>query len=441
MVGGVLYTTAGTRRDVVAIDAATGETLWMWRFDEGDARRSGAARTRIAASPTGPTARRRADPLHHAWLSADRARREDRPARRRLRQERHRRSVRRASISRRRRTGRSARARRRSIVGDVVIVGAALQAGGAPKTGQRRRATSAASTCGPASGSGPSTPSRSPASSATRPGRTTRGATPATPACGRRCRPTKSSATSTCRSKRRPATSTAAIGPATTCSPTASSASTRRPASASGTSRSCITTSGTTTPVAPPILSTSPSTAGRSRRSRRSPSRRSLYVFDRVTGKPVWPIEERPVPQARRAGRVDLADAAVSDQAAAVRSAGRHGDDLIDFTPELKAEALKIASRVTRSARSSRRRSCRHERQESAADAAATTGGANWQGGAVDPETGILYVASVTDAYQVAVHNDPSRSNMNFICRQRPDRRAGRGTAWPRRTVRRVCRW
>jgi quinoprotein glucose dehydrogenase len=35
MIGGVLYTTAGTRRDVVAIDAATGETLWMWRYDEG----------------------------------------------------------------------------------------------------------------------------------------------------------------------------------------------------------------------------------------------------------------------------------------------------------------------------------------------------------------------------------------------------------------------
>ena len=35
MVGGVLYTTAGWRRDVTAIDAATGETLWMWRYDEG----------------------------------------------------------------------------------------------------------------------------------------------------------------------------------------------------------------------------------------------------------------------------------------------------------------------------------------------------------------------------------------------------------------------
>ena len=35
MIGGVLYTTAGTRRDAVAIDAATGETLWIYRLDEG----------------------------------------------------------------------------------------------------------------------------------------------------------------------------------------------------------------------------------------------------------------------------------------------------------------------------------------------------------------------------------------------------------------------
>ena len=35
MIGGALYTTVGVRRDIVAIDAATGETLWLWRYDEG----------------------------------------------------------------------------------------------------------------------------------------------------------------------------------------------------------------------------------------------------------------------------------------------------------------------------------------------------------------------------------------------------------------------
>ena len=44
-----------------------------------------------------------------------------------------------------------------------------------------------------------------------------------------------------------------------------------------------------------------------------------LYVFDRVTGQPVWPIEERPVPQSDVPGRKDLSDAAVSHQAAGLR--------------------------------------------------------------------------------------------------------------------------
>ena len=45
-----------------------------------------------------------------------------------------------------------------------------------------------------------------------------------------------------------------------------------------------------------------------------------LYVFDRVTGQPVWPIEERPVPQSDVPGEKTSADAAVPDQAAGVRA-------------------------------------------------------------------------------------------------------------------------
>ena len=55
------------------------------------------------------------------------------------------------------------------------------------------------------------------------------------------------------------------------------------------------------------------------------------FVFDRVTGRPVWPIEERRC-RNQDAGRADVADAAVP-QAAAVRAAGVTIDDLIDFTP------------------------------------------------------------------------------------------------------------
>ena len=48
-----------------------------------------------------------------------------------------------------------------------------------------------------------------------------------------------------------------------------------------------------------------------------------LYVFDRVTGKPVWPIEEKPAPQGRRAGRMVFAHAAHSHQAAGLRAQRR----------------------------------------------------------------------------------------------------------------------
>ena len=41
MVDGVLDATAGIRRAVAAIDAATGETLWTWRMDEGERGASG----------------------------------------------------------------------------------------------------------------------------------------------------------------------------------------------------------------------------------------------------------------------------------------------------------------------------------------------------------------------------------------------------------------
>ena len=68
-----------------------------------------------------------------------------------------------------------------------------------------------------------------------------------------------------------------------------------------------------------------------------------LFVFDRVTGTPVWPIEERQGRSGRRARRVVCADAAASDQARALRSAGRvRKQDLIDFTPELNAEAREM---------------------------------------------------------------------------------------------------
>ena len=67
-----------------------------------------------------------------------------------------------------------------------------------------------------------------------------------------------------------------------------------------------------------------------------------VYVFDRVTGKPIWPIEERPVPQSMVPGETIVPDTALPDQARALRPAGNHADDLIDFTPDLRKQALAV---------------------------------------------------------------------------------------------------
>ena len=136
MVGGRLYSTAGTRRSVVALDAATGELLWVHSENEG-ARGAAAPRQlsgRGLAYWTDGT--RGTHPLRHARLSARRARREDRQSRGGLRPQRHRRSRRatsttRSSISS---TRRSACTRRRSSAGNVVLVGAAFETGANPKS-------------------------------------------------------------------------------------------------------------------------------------------------------------------------------------------------------------------------------------------------------------------------------------------------------------------
>jgi quinoprotein glucose dehydrogenase len=71
-----------------------------------------------------------------------------------------------------------------------------------------------------------------------------------------------------------------------------------------------------------------------------------LYVFDRITGRPVWPIEERPVPQSDVPGEKSAkTQPHVTKPAPYARSFLRVPDDLIDFTPALRQEALDLIKR------------------------------------------------------------------------------------------------
>jgi quinoprotein glucose dehydrogenase len=67
-----------------------------------------------------------------------------------------------------------------------------------------------------------------------------------------------------------------------------------------------------------------------------------LYVFDRITGEPVWPIEERPVPQSTVPGERSWPTQPFPTRPPAFDRQGLTEDDLIDFTPELRAVALGL---------------------------------------------------------------------------------------------------
>ncbi len=70
-----------------------------------------------------------------------------------------------------------------------------------------------------------------------------------------------------------------------------------------------------------------------------------VYVLDRVTGEPVWPIEERPVPQSDMPGERAAATQPFPTRPAAFDVQGLRTEDLIDFTPEMRAEAIESISK------------------------------------------------------------------------------------------------
>ena len=119
-----------------------------------------------------------------------------------------------------------------------------------------------------------------------------------------------------------------------------------------------------------------------------------VYVFDRATGEPVWPIEERPVPRGDVATEWYSPTQPFPTKPPAFERQGVSIDDLIDFTPELRAEAVKLVSRYKIGPIFTPPVVSRPEGPLATLMLPNVTGGANWQGGFLDPETGLLYVFS-----------------------------------------------
>ncbi len=139
------------------------------------------------------------------------------------------------------------------------------------------------------------------------------------------------------------------------------------------------------------------------------------YVLDRVTGQPVWPIEERPVPQSNVPGEQASPTQPFPTRPLPFDRQGVSVDDLLDFTAELNAEARRIASEYELGPLFTPPVSAGATGQRGLLMLPNMTGGANWQGGAVDAETGVLYVASVTNPTIAGLTNDPGRSAMDYV--------------------------
>ena len=140
-----------------------------------------------------------------------------------------------------------------------------------------------------------------------------------------------------------------------------------------------------------------------------------LFVLDRETGEPVWPIEEVPVEQGDVPGEWYSPTQPIPTKPPALDRIEFGIDDLVDYTPELRAQAEEIVSKF-------RIGSIYTPPSVAVADGTFgtlgvpnSTGGVNWPGGAFDPETGIFYVYTKTQLGNLGLINDPERSDMDFI--------------------------
>ena len=140
-----------------------------------------------------------------------------------------------------------------------------------------------------------------------------------------------------------------------------------------------------------------------------------VYVFDRVTGKPVWPIEERAVEKGDVPREWYSSTQPFVTKPPAFDRQGVSIDDLIDFTPELRAEAVKLVSRYKIGPMFTPPVVSKWEGPLATLMLPNATGGANWQGGSLDPETNFLYIFSNTNVTALPLAPpDPKRSDMMF---------------------------
>jgi len=142
-----------------------------------------------------------------------------------------------------------------------------------------------------------------------------------------------------------------------------------------------------------------------------------LYVLDRATGKPIWPIHEKPVPKGDTPGEWYSPTQPFPSKPPAYDRQGFSEADLIDFTPELHAEALALASNYRMGPLYTPPSVVDPNGKWGTLTAPHTTGGANWPGGSYDPETHMLYVYSKSEPDMAGLiqNRDKTKSDFDWL--------------------------
>jgi glucose dehydrogenase len=139
-----------------------------------------------------------------------------------------------------------------------------------------------------------------------------------------------------------------------------------------------------------------------------------LYVFDRVTGEPIWPIEERPVPKGDVPGEWYAPTQPFPTKPPPYERTGVSTDDLIDFTPELRAEALELVKKYKMGPMFTPPVVSKPEGPIALLTRALA--GTNWKGGSFDPETHVAYVYSTGAIGSMGLVPPPAGfSDMRYI--------------------------
>ncbi len=148
------------------------------------------------------------------------------------------------------------------------------------------------------------------------------------------------------------------------------------------------------------------------------------FVFDRATGEPVWPIDERPVPQTDVPGERTSPTQPFPTKPPAYDLRGITEDDVVDFTPAMRAEALEKLKDYVYGPVFTPPTIIVEDGDDINLGTLAMPGpggGTNWDGGAFDPETGMLYIPSETSPTAFGLSApDPNRSNFRYNYAMRP---------------------